>query len=122
MKIDRVSTIRTRRPASSERGTGAMTGDFPKALSSQGASAASVSGGGTLGPVEALLALQEVPNELGQGSRGQHRGEELLDHLDALRLGLLEGRLPLVVIERLSALIAARRDPRRGRRRPLTAS
>ncbi len=110
MKIGRVSTTRTRRPASSERGKGATTGAFPMALSNQGAGAAPVSGGGALGPVEALLALQEVSNELGQGSRGQHRGEELLDHLDALRLGLLEGRLPLVAIERLSALVSASRD------------
>ncbi len=118
MKIDRVSTIRTRRPSSSERGRGATTGTFSKAMSSQDVGAAAVGGGGALGPVEALLALQEVSSELGQRSRGQRRGEQLLDHLDALRLGLLEGRLPLIVVERLSALVAARRgqidDPKMG--------
>ncbi len=33
----------------------------------------------------------------------------MLDHLDALRLGHLEGRLPLIVIERPSTLVASRR-------------
>ena len=115
MKINRVSTTVTKRSSPGKRGKSATTGTFSTALSSQKVGAAVVSGGGALG---ALLALQEVSSELGQRSRGQHRGEELLDHLDALRLGLLEGRLPLIVVERLSALVAARRgqidDPKMG--------
>ena len=78
--------------------------------------ASTVSGGAALGPVDALLALQEVSEDPGGRNRGRRRGEELLDSLDELRYGLLAGSLSLGAIERLTAMVAAKRgqvdDPR----------
>ena len=72
--------------------------------------ASTLSGGPALAPVDALLALQEVSEDPGGRSRGRRRGEELLDSLDDLRLGLLSGRMSLGALERLSTMVAVKRD------------
>lgn len=53
--------------------------------------------------VESILSIQEVPDATDEQSRGQARkyGENLLDHLEALRLDLLAGLVPK---DRLAAL------------------
>jgi len=117
MKIDRVSSIGTTPARRSERGGSTKSGSFSKALSgSQAPATGSVSGSGAPGPVDALLALQEVANEPNRRAQARRRGEELLDRLEELRLALLEGRLPLDMLERLGALVTLHRgkidDPR----------
>jgi len=62
-----------------------------------------------LGPVDALLSLQEVAGESNRRAAGRQRGEDLLDRLDELRLALLDGRLPRATIERLAAMVDAER-------------
>ncbi len=71
--------------------------------------ASTVSGGAAVGPVDALLTLQEVSEDPGGRYRGRRRGEALLDQLDELRLGLLVGSLPLATVERLAAVAEAKR-------------
>lgn len=118
MKIDRLSTIGTSPSRRNERSGSTKSNAFARALSSDGEAppASTVSGGAALGPVDALLALQEVSEDPGGRNRGRRRGEELLDSLDDLRLGLLAGSLPLAAIERLAAMVSAKRgqvdDPR----------
>ncbi len=118
MKIDRHSTIGTPHSRRSERSRSAHSGAFAKnlAVESEILQASSVSGGATLGPVDALLALQEVSEDPGGRNRGRRRGEELLNYLDDLHLGLLSGRMSLGAIEQLAAVVAAKRgqvdDPR----------
>ena len=117
MKIDRVSPIGTKPSRRSERSDGSKSSSFSKALGSSPAPApSSVSGNGALGPVDALLALQEVPGESNRRGRAQQRGEDLLDRLDELRLAMLDGRLPMATIERLADVANAQRaktdDPR----------
>jgi hypothetical protein len=118
MKIDRVSTIGTPSARRSERGRATKSGDFAKALAAddETPAASSVSGGAALGPVDALLALQEVSEDPGDRGQGRRRGEALLDHLDELHLGLLTGSLPRATVERLAAMVEAKRaqvdDPR----------
>ena len=108
-----------RRASGRSGGRGTATwGAFGQARSGGGEAppASTVSGGAALGPVDALLALQEVSEDPGGRNRGRRRGEELLDSLDELRYGLLAGSLSLGAIERLTAMVAAKRgqvdDPR----------
>jgi len=59
--------------------------------------------------VAGLLQLQEVP-DAGQGrSAGLHRGRDLLDGLDAVRLAILDGRIAPPALARLVRLLAAQR-------------
>ncbi|MFQ6017280.1 MAG: flagellar assembly protein FliX [Kiloniellaceae bacterium] len=110
MKVDRISSIGTAAPRRNERNKASGAGAFSKALSGEPPAASSVSGGGAIGPVDALLALQEVPDAPRGRRQARRRGEDLLDRLDELRLGLLAGSLPRATIERLAALAAAERD------------
>ena len=117
MKIDRVTTVGTTPSRRSERGSVSRSNGFSKALASaQPAAPASISGGASVAPVDALLALQEIGNEPNRRALARRRGDDLLDRLEELRLGLLDGRLPVAVIERLAAVVAVQRsqidDPR----------
>ena len=58
----------------------------------------------------ALLAVQEVPGPLDERRRARQRGNDLLDQLEEIRLALLVGRLPRATLERLSAMVADRRE------------
>ncbi len=51
---------------------------------------------GTVGAVDSILAVQEVPDATVGRSRGLYRqyGEDLLERLDDLRLGILAGTYP----------------------------
>ncbi len=111
MKIDRFSTIGTPAARRSERNGSAKSGAFADSLSAGGETppASAVSGGAAMAPVDALLALQEVSDDPGGRNRGRQRGEELLDSLDELHLGLLSGRMSLGALERLSVMVAAKR-------------
>ncbi len=121
MKIDRVSTIGARPSRRNERGGSTKSNAFARALSTDNEAppASTVSGGAALGPVDALLALQEVPEDPGGRNRGRRRGEELVNRLDELRYVLLAGCLWLGAMERLAAMVAAKRgqvdDPRLAR-------
>ncbi len=112
MKIDRLSTIGTSAARRNERNGSTKSGAFAKTLAvgAEVPPVSTVSGGAALAPVDALLALQEVSDDPGGRNRGQRHGEALLDHLDDLRLGLLSGRMSLGALERLSAMVASKRD------------
>lgn len=110
MKIDRVSTVGTTPSRRTERGGASKSTGFSKALAGgQPPASGSVSGGSAVAPVDALLALQEIGNEPNRRSLARRRGEDLLDRLDELRLGLLDGSLPVAVIERMADIVAAQR-------------
>ncbi len=121
MKIDRLSSFGTPAARRNERNGSTKSGGFAKALAVGGEAppVSAVSGGASLAPVDALLALQEVSDDPGGRNRGRRYGEELLDHLDGLHLGLLSGRLSLDALKRLSIVMAAKRgqvdDPRLAR-------
>ena len=53
-------------------------------------------------PVEALLALQEVPEATKGPAKGIARGSELLRLLDQIHLGLLSGAIPPHTLQRLA--------------------
>ncbi len=74
-----------------------------------------VSGGGVAGvsSIDLLLAVQGVGDATEEKGKRQRPGEwanRLLDRLDALRLGLLAGRIPPERLEELRDQIAAERE------------
>lgn len=56
-----------------------------------------------LGAVDALLALQAVPDAVMQRSKAVRRGQVMLDLLDDLRDGMLAGQISRASVQRLSA-------------------
>ncbi|PHS21952.1 MAG: flagellar biosynthesis protein FlgI [Robiginitomaculum sp.] len=59
--------------------------------------------------VEALIALQESDDFRQARKKATARADDLLDALSDLRLGLLEGGIPLRTLHRLSARLASTR-------------
>ena len=59
--------------------------------------------------VEALIALQESDDFRQARKKATARADNLLDALSDLRLGLLEGGIPLRTLQRLSASLASSR-------------
>jgi hypothetical protein len=56
-----------------------------------------------------VLAAQEAQDKPGEHRRALARGRSLLDDLDQIRVGLLEGTLPEASIRRLAGLLQADR-------------
>ena len=116
MKIDPLASQGLATPRRKGRGGAVSSGGFASELEGETPAAASVGAGTSLGQVDALLALQEVPDSLVGDAGAKRRGEDLLDGLEQLRLCLLAGVLPRQRLDRLTRLLAERRgeidDPR----------
>ena len=113
MKVDPTGTPRGAPIRRKERSERTSEGGFADSLPRESGSASgggATTGSGPVGGVGSLLALQEVPDAMTGRARAKQRGEELLDQLEAIRLGLLEGRLSAGQIERLAARVAERRQ------------
>jgi|TARA_R110002072_G_scaffold727_10_gene5319 hypothetical protein len=109
MKIDPNAQIRTASVKRKDKSKTSGGESFAKALEGEEKTSAA-SGAAPVATVDALLSLQEVPDALSGQAQAQQRGEDLLDQLDQIRLGLLEGRLAPVQIERLVRLAASKRE------------
>ena len=64
----------------------------------------------TVGALDGLLSIQEMPDALVGRRRAMLRGESLLDRLEDLRLGLLAGAVPRDRLEELARLARTARD------------
>ena len=74
---------------------------------SSSAAASSMQGVGGSAPitsVDALLALQEVPDATEGRSKGLMRAEEMLDVMEEIRKGILLGAIPVPNLRNLAAL------------------
>lgn len=60
--------------------------------------------------IDALLSLQSAEDSTGGGRKNRQRAESLLDELDKLRLGILNGGIPLSTLRQLSHMVSARRE------------
>jgi len=67
---------------------------------------ASVQAAPALSGIEALMALQEVPDAMVERKRAVARGDRLLDRLDDLRRGLLLGHISADKLSDLARLAA----------------
>jgi Class II flagellar assembly regulator len=62
-----------------------------------------------LAALSTVLAVQEAQDDTGEHRSALARGRSLLDELDRIRVGLLEGALPEASIRRLAGLLQAGR-------------
>jgi len=69
-----------------------------------------VTGAAPVPVIGSLLSIQEVDDEGKGRSRGLNRAEEMLDLLDAVRHGLLIGKLPEGKLRRLLVLSGVKRE------------
>src|SRR5690606_2626008 len=115
MKIDPTAPQRPSAPRRAGGGGAARTDGFSRLLADTG-QPASGSGGGPVGALNAMLALQEVPDALDPRGRARRRGEQMLDLLDRIRLGLLAGAISRAELAALAQTVRSRRgqfdDPR----------
>ena len=95
MKIDPTGPVGARPAKMRERASATKGGEFARQLGS-GEQASAVGGAGPISAVDALLALQEVGDSTSEeaNARARARGRVLLERLDEIRLGLLNGVIP----------------------------
>lgn len=110
MKIDGVTSVSTaaaaRRPGAPAPGF--SLGETPAAAVAARTVAAAAPA--ALGSLDALMALQGAPDALERRRRARQRADALLDVLDEVRIGLLDGRMPAAALSRLSQTLAQKRE------------
>src|SRR5689334_18112520 len=93
------------------RGSFPVPSFAPAAGSAGGRGAIIGAGSGlALASLEALVALQALPDALERRRRGVRRGERLLDGLEALHLAFLDGAVPTATLTGLRSELAAARE------------
>ena len=105
-------TIKPRKKAAKREGA-----SFADSIGDSGEpGVATVTGSSPLSSIDALLPLQEISDRPDDKRRALERGEEMLDRLDDIRVGLLLGRIPRDRLKQLLELVEQRRnsfrDPR----------
>lgn len=111
MKIkgpDRITTSSVKRAKDKKTADKAA---FNKALSTDSIqSSSAMSGTAPLTSVNSLLALQELPTATEGQSKGLKRVESLLDHLEAIRHGLLLGQISKKRLNDIVKALASQRE------------
>jgi hypothetical protein len=98
-------------PAGARRaGKGQAAGDRFSLSVGEASPAPQASGVQGPAPVNALLALQEVPDGMARHARAVRQGHDVLDQLEDLKLCLLTGRLPRERLDSLIRSVRARRE------------
>lgn len=119
----KISGLGSTGASSTKRGDKAKRSDgsFSRLLGSGGAAdgdaetqqAGGVDAPNTLSGLESLLAVQSVDPDAG-GGKGRQRlirhGEDLLDRLEDIRIGLLTGAVPKARLAELAKLVRSKRD------------
>jgi hypothetical protein len=77
---------------------------------SEVARTSAAAGVGAVASLEALMALQDIGGPLERKRRATARGGRLLDALDDLKIGLLEGSLPRGAVEKLAREVREQRN------------
>jgi hypothetical protein len=112
MKIERTTSVGTSPVKRSERSQKPPVGKFAKEVASQDTSTDPVSGAAPTHAVDALLAIQEVEDSTtgGSNTRARQWGGDVLDRLDAIRLGLLTGGIPANELRSITNLVTRQRQ------------
>ncbi len=114
MRIDPTGTASAQPVRRAASGAG-KSDAFARALSGQ-QGAANVAAPVTINALSGVLMAQEVGDALDDQGRAKKRGEEMLDELEAIRLGLFDGSIPRSRLEALAMMVRVRRgqfnDPR----------
>ena len=69
-----------------------------------------VAGPGPIAALDSILLLQGMEDSTDGNAKGQARGEQLLNLLDAVRDGLLAGGIPRSTLNKLAAAVTRRHD------------
>jgi hypothetical protein len=110
MKIWSTSGIEPARLRGSERRTGKAGESFHVESGTTARGAAGLSSAAPLTAVDTLLTLQAVPEGTEGKRRAIRRAGDMLNILDELRLGLLDGQVPQSKLEGLLRMVRSRRD------------
>ena len=114
MKVSKVVSDKSVSRPASKKTSGTGGAGFMDALkkAAQTEESAEISETSMAQPVESILSVQAMPDATDQRSRNQAKqyGLELLDRLDAIREGLLNGAIPK---DQLMELAQAMRQQRR---------
>jgi hypothetical protein len=109
MKITGTGPVRSSPTRRKEAVGGGASGAFAAELH-QGSRAQASAGAGPLETLEALLAVQEVPDPTESGGRAKRHAEDLLDRLDEVRNALLVGTLSRQKLDELARMVRSRRE------------
>lgn len=111
MKITGPGQIQSSSLKKTSKKQSADGGSFTRALDGEKSGAASnVSGAGRLTPMDALLALQEVPDSTDGRSKGLMRANDMLDLLEEVRKGILLGSISTTGLKNLAELARNHRE------------
>jgi hypothetical protein len=109
MKIEGPRAVETLRSARA-RAAGGTGSSFAPDAAGETKHAAPIASGAPVAAVDTLIALQEVPDSLTGRARAARRGRDMLDLLDDVRDGLLEGRVSRATLARLLSLVEVKRE------------
>ena len=98
-------------PASSPSAKRAASGTFSLDGDSATRAATATSGTRSIGGIDALLALQGVEEPTERRRKAVKRGRNVLDALDALKLGLLSGAYDTGALAQLKSAAASLGEP-----------
>ncbi|MFN3076801.1 MAG: flagellar assembly protein FliX [Alphaproteobacteria bacterium] len=119
MKITHVGTTATTGTRRTDKTDKAKAGSFSGHLQASAGEVEEVPLGDAptaIASVDALLAMQTATDDDGDGGgkearrRMIERGEQILDGLEAIRDGLLAGRIPMDRLANLAQMVRGRRD------------
>ncbi|PPR65089.1 MAG: hypothetical protein CFH10_00002 [Alphaproteobacteria bacterium MarineAlpha4_Bin2] len=112
MKIERTSSVNSSHVKRADRSQKNESGKFARQIGGQDSAPDPVSGAAPAQGIDALLAIQEIDDSAadGRNARGRQWGAEVLDRLDAIRLGLLTGSIPVSELRNIVALVASQRE------------
>lgn len=112
MKIDRTGPIRSSTPAKRSGKAGKTdTSGFSKHLDGATEAQPGVSSVAPAQSIDTVLAIQGVEDATSGGGKAKARkwGENLLDELDQLRIGILGGVIPRSELERIANMVEIQR-------------
>lgn len=108
MKVSGPSSVST--SVASKGARPASTGGFSVGGTSAAAPAAMTSAASAVSSLDALMALQEVGGPLERRRRAMNRASRILDVLDEIKLGLMDGDLTPQTLERLTRAVRNQRE------------
>jgi hypothetical protein len=113
MKIDRTGPVRPATPAKRSEKSGKTQGSsFSQHLKSGPEAASAATAASPVSAIDALLTLQEVEDATTGQSRSRARkwGNDVLDQLEQLRIGIVGGVIPRRDLERIATMIERERQ------------
>jgi hypothetical protein len=108
IRIDQRAAITS--TSATQRGRAGSGAGFSLPSSRESAAGTQAGAVGHAGSLDGLLALQAEENGQERRRRQARRGQDLLDGLDRLKAALLSGRVQIAELDRIKAMLSARRE------------